>query len=78
MEHDIDAAAVLQTGIHHRAALVDAPSHGRSDALADIGHVLRVAELDVRQRDAPAFFDEHLVRAVHHDVGDTVIVQQRL
>jgi hypothetical protein len=38
----------------------------------------RVAELDVRQRHLAVALDEYPVRPVHHDVGDAVILEQRL
>ena len=77
-EHDVDARAVLQPRIHHRAGFVDAPADRGGDALADVGQMRRVAEPHVRQRHLAARVRRRSVRPVDHDVGDRLVVQQRL
>ena len=43
-QHDVDAAAVGEPGVDHRARLVDAAADRRGDALRDIDDVLDVAK----------------------------------
>ena len=75
---DVDARAVLQPGVDHRARLVDAAADGADDALDDLHQVLVVAEDDVGLLDPAVPLDEHLAGLVHQDVGDRRILEQQL
>src|ERR1700761_3995149 len=76
-EYDVDARAVLQPRVHHWSTLVDAPSDTHRDALTHMRHVPGIAKLNTRQLQLPAPLDEDLLRTVHHDVGDRVVLEQR-
>ena len=70
-EHDVDARAVLQPRVHHRARLVDAPpdrrrrSAGRRSIECAVSRNRMLDSVDLA-----AALDEGPVRPVHHDVGD--------
>ena len=74
----VDAGAVGQAGVDHRARLVDAAADGRDDALDDLHHVLVVLEGDVGQLQPAFTLDVDLLRAVDHDLGDGLVAQERL
>ena len=57
---------------------IDPPSDRRGDPLADVHQMRLIAEMHVGQRHLAALFDEGAVRSVDHDVGDAVVLQQRL
>ena len=74
----VDAAAVGQAGVHHRAGLVDAtadPGHDLVDRAAQVRLVVEVA-LDLDQ--PAAALDVDAVRAVDHDLGEVGVAQERL
>ena len=74
----VDARAVRQPGVDHRARLVDAAADRADDALDDLHHVRVVAE-DQRGLLQPSLaLDVDLVVAVDEDVGDRRVAQQRL
>ena len=77
-DDDVDARAVGQAGVDHRAALVDAAAERRHDAVDDAHQLLGVAEADVRLSSMPVPLDVDLVRPVDQDFGDAVVVQERL
>ena len=74
----VDARAVGQAGVDHRAGLVDAAADRRDDAVDDAHHVVVVLERDVRQLELAAPLDVDLARPVDHDLGDGLVAQQRL
>ena len=73
----VDAGAVLQPGVDHRAGLVDAPSDHADDALDDPEQVRVVLEDDLRLFEAPFALDVHLIVPVDQDVRDVRILEQR-
>ena len=75
----VDAAAVWQAGVHHGAALVNAPADGRDDAVDDVADVLPVHKDDVVAAvDAPASLDKDFAGSIDHDLGDRGVVEQHL
>ena len=74
----VDAAAVRQTGIHHRRRLVDASAHLRDDSVDDAEEMRVVEERCFRLLDHAAPLDEELVVAVDHDLRHRRVVQERL
>ena len=74
----VDARAVGQTRVHHRARLVDAAADDADDALDDLQQVAVVLEDDVGLLELAVALDVDLVVAVDQDVGDRRIAQQRL
>ena len=75
-EHDVDAAAVLEAGVHHRA---DSSTRRPTAAAMRWQIAVRwrvVAETHVRQGHFAAALDEDAVGTVHHDVGDRVVGEQ--
>ena len=74
----VDARAVLQPGINHRARLVDAATDGTDDPFDDLHQVLVVAEDDVRLLDPTVALDEHLAGLVDQNVGDLGVLEQQL
>ena len=74
----VDAGAVRQAGVHHRAGLVDAPADLRHDAVDDLQQVVVVAELDVGLLQLAAALDVDLVRPVDQDVADRRVLEQHL
>ena len=75
---DVDAAAVGQPRVQHRAEFVDAPADRRGDALRDMQDMGVVAKLQLGQFQLAAALDIDHARAVDQDVGDAVVAQQRL
>ena len=75
---DVDAAAVLQTGVHHRRGLVDPPPDLRDDAPRHVQYVRVVTELHAGQGKLSTPLDIDLGGAIDQDVGDRLIGEQRL
>src|SRR5579875_389082 len=76
--HGVDPGSVGKTGVDHRRALVDAPSHGRHDPLDDSPQVSLVDERSGRQGQLPVAFDVDLPRAVDHHLAHSRVAQVRL
>ena len=74
----VDAGAVGQAGVDHRARLVDAAADRGDDPIDDAHDVVVVLEDDVGQLQAAAALDVDLARAVDHDFGDGLVAEQRL
>ena len=74
----VDAGPVHQTGVDHRAGLVDATADGRDDAVDDAHHVVVVLERDVGQLQLAGTLDVDLARAVDHHFRDALVTQQWL
>ena len=62
-QHGVDAAAVGQAGVDHRAALVDAAADPGDDLVDDPAQVLLVDERGVDRHDAAEPLDVDPVRA---------------
>ena len=74
----VNTRAVRKTGVAHRRRFVDAPSDLRHDAVEDLHQVVVVAERNLRALNAPVLFEEDVLGAVDHDIGDAVFLEQRL
>src|SRR5207248_11802551 len=74
---DIDATAIRETGIDHRARLVDASANSTSNALSDIYDMLTIAELCCRLFQLAMSLDVDIERAIDQDVGDRLVLEQR-
>ena len=74
----VEPRAVGEPGVDHRRGLVDPPADPRDDPVDDLEQVLVVAEDDLRALDPALLLDEDLLRAVDHDVGDLVVLEQQL
>ena len=66
----VDAGAVGQAGIDHRARLVDAAADRGDDPVDDAHDVVVVLEDDVGELELAGALDVDLARAVDHDLGD--------
>jgi len=73
----IYARAVGQARIHHGGRFIHAPTHTRHDTVDDLQQMAVVAKHSVCPLKFPAAFNKHIVFAVHQDVGDARIAQQR-
>jgi len=76
--HGVDTRSVLEARVHHRARFVDAPSDHADDPFDDPQQVRVVLEDDVGFLEAAVALDVDLVVAVHQDVRDLRIGEQRL
>jgi len=74
----VHTRAVRQTRIDHWRRLVHAAPHAGDDAVDDLQQMAVVAERSAHLLQQSAFFHKHVVLAVHQDVGDLGIAQQRL
>ena len=74
----VDARAVGQPRVNHRRGFVDPPADPRHDAVDDAHQVLIVAKAHGGLVDFAAAFDPYAAVAVDQDVGDVVVLQQRL
>ena len=73
----VDARAVGQPCVDHRAALVNATPQRRDDAVDDAQDLGTAAEANIGfPKDAIAF-DINLVGAIDQDFGDVVVVEKR-
>lgn len=77
-DDDVDARAVLEARIDERRRFVDATSERRQDALDDVHEVRRIVELRIRQLELAHALDEDLARPIDHDLGDGIVLAQRL
>src|SRR5664280_56669 len=71
----VDARAIRQPGVDHRARLVHAAADRGDDPVDDPHHVVVVLEDDIRQLQLPAPLDIDLARAVDHHLGDGLVTQ---
>jgi hypothetical protein len=76
--HRVEARAVGEAGVDIGVRFVDAPAHGGHDLVDDPQKVLLVLEGRVGELQLARAFDEDLLRAVHEDVVDRVVLQERL
>ena len=76
-QDDVDAAAVGEPGIDHRARLVDAPADRGGDALRDVDEMLGVAKPGGGLFELAAALDIDVEGPVGQDVGDVVVVEKR-
>ena len=67
-----------QAGVDQGLRFVDAAADPRHDLGRDVHHMLIVAEADIGQLELAAPLDIDLLWPVDHDVGDGVVVEQRL
>ncbi len=74
----VDAAAVRQSRVEHRARFVDAPPDRRRDALGDVKHLRVAAKLQIGQLQLAAPLDVDHARPVDQDVRYRRIAQQRV
>src|SRR6185437_8403588 len=72
----IDAGAVWQAGVHHRAGFIDAPADFRYDAVDDLQQVIVVAEFDLGLLQFAAALNVHLERAVDENIADGRIFEK--
>jgi hypothetical protein len=77
-DRGVDPAAVRQARVDHRRRLVDPPPDPGDDAVDDPQQVVVVAEPDRRDLQLATALDIDLERAVDQDVGDRVVLEQRL
>ena len=76
---DVDARAIRQAGVDHRAGFVDAAAERRDDAFDDAHHVLACRGSATRAaEDAALLLVEDAVEVVDHDFRDGRVAQQRL
>ena len=73
----VDAGAVRQARVDHRARLVDATADRGDDPVDDAHDVVVVLEDDVGELQTAAPLDVDLARAVHHDFGDGLVAEER-
>ena len=74
----VHARAVGQPRVHHRRGLVDTPADARHDAVDDAHQVLIVAKAHGGLVDFAIALDPYAAVAVDQDVGDVVVLKQRL
>ena len=74
----VDAAAVGQPGVDHRAGLVDAAAHLADDLVDGAPQVHLVGEVSLHGEQPSAPLHEDLVRAVDHDLADVRVAEERL
>src|SRR4029079_4008982 len=67
---DVDAAAVLETGVGQRSGLVDTAADLVDDALGDLEQMFLVTELDFGQLQLALALNKRLVGTIDHDVAD--------
>ena len=70
---DIDAGAVRKACIHHWAALVNAPSERRDDAIYDAQHLTRIAKPDITLPEKPIPLDVYLIRTIHQYLSNAIV-----
>ena len=77
-QHRVDAAAVGQARVDHRRGLVDPPADLGDDLVDDPPQVVLVVEAHRRLVQLAGALDPDVVGAVDHDLGDGVVLEQRL
>jgi hypothetical protein len=75
-QDNVDAAAVGEPGVDHRAGLVDTPADGGGDALRDADEMLGVAKPGAGLFELAAALDKNVERPVDQHVGDVVVFEQ--
>ena len=76
-EDDVDAAAIQQATVHHRAGFVDAPTNLRGNLLSDGSDMIIVAEPHRNPFQLAISLHVDITRTVHHDIVDRLVQQQR-
>src|SRR4029077_12221603 len=76
-EDDVDAAAVGELRVNHRARLVDASADGSGDALRDTDEMLGVAKPSGCLLPLAMALDMDFERSGRDDVGDIVVFEKR-
>jgi len=76
-DDDVHPRPVRQAGVHHRRGLIDPPADAGDDAVDHLADVVVVAEPHVGQLEHPPPLGVHLAGAVHQDVGDAGLGEQR-
>ena len=74
----IHAGAVGEPGIHHGRGFIHAPAYARDDAVDDLHQVLVVLEAQAGGLEFARPLDVYPVVAVHQNVGNRGILEQRL
>ena len=74
----IHARAIRQAGIHHRAVGVDAPTQRKDDTVDQSQHFIVIFKHNRGFHQNAGFFDIDFLGAVHHDLGDKWVIQERL
>ena len=74
----VDAGAVRKPGVDHGGRLVHAPAERGDDLIDDPHHVLLIVEGHVGELELAETLDEDLVVAVDHDLGNALVVEERL
>ena len=77
-DHGVDARAVGQAGVDHRARLVDAAADPGDDLVDRASQVALVGEPGGHRSQPAVLLDEDRVVAVDHDLGDVAVVQELL
>ena len=77
-DHDVDPRAVGETGVDHRAELVDAAAERREDALDRVAQRLLVVEATAGRLDPARPLDVDAIGAVDHHLLDPRVVEQLL
>jgi hypothetical protein len=72
-DHSVDAAAVPEPGVSHRAAEVDPSADRADDEVDDAEQVVVILELPIGEQDLPVALNVDLLRTVDHDLGQTVV-----
>ncbi|GBE23667.1 hypothetical protein BMS3Bbin01_03052 [bacterium BMS3Bbin01] len=78
MNDRVDTGTVGQPRVHERGRLVDPATDVSDDLVDDATQMHLVDEANVGLLELAVPFAEHLERAVHHDLGDLWVVQQRV
>ncbi len=77
-DHHVDAGAIGEAGVDHRAELVYAPAQRRQDPLDRIAQLLLAGEADARRFDSPAALHIDPLGAVDHHLLDIRVGKQIL
>ncbi len=77
-DDDVDARAVGQTRVAKRARFVDAAAERRENLVDDAAAAFHVEELDRRETEPAFLLGVNGLVAVHHDLGDRVVLEQLL
>ena len=71
----VHSRSIREASVHHRRCLVAASAERGDDALDHSDDVVIVGKGDVGEVEFALALDPHLMRAVHHDLGDAVVVE---
>ncbi len=72
----VHTTAIGQAGVDHRVQAVDVPASRRDHAADRLEQLILVLEPHVRLRQHASPLDEHLVRAVDHDLAHRPVVKE--